>query len=109
MGWIQIFIHGNKGCGPDIMRQVAQSGIKHMPGTIAEDENVGLYWVDEKITIRNFKKAIGGKIIWKHRLRFFTSLEKLNEYYDCPANESLTPQEKALINSMEESRYRHSA
>lgn len=109
MGWIQIFIHGNAGCGPDIMRQMAQSGIKHMPGTIAEDENVGLYWVDEKTTMRDFKKAIGSKTIWKHRLHFFTSLEKLNEYYDCQAPESLTPQEAALINSMEETPYRHSA
>jgi hypothetical protein len=109
MGWIQIFIHGNTGCGPDIMRQMAHSNIIHMPGTIAEDENVGLYWVDEKTTMRAFKKGIGSKTIWKHRLRFFTSLEKLNEYYECETGESFTPQEKALINSMEDSRFRNSA
>lgn len=34
-----------------------------------------LYWVDGKVDMRTFKETIGGKLIWKHRLRFYASLE----------------------------------
>lgn len=82
-----------------------------MPGTIEGEANIGLYWVDEKTTIRAFKEAIGSKTIFKYRLRFFSSLEMLNEFYDEKPNESLSPQEVAMIRNMsqEEARYKHSA
>lgn len=111
MGWIQIYIHGNSGCGPDILRQMQHSDLTFMPGTIEGEENIGLYWVDENTTIRAFKEAIGSKTIFKHRLRFFSSLEKLNEFYDEKPGESFTAQEKDMIRAMnlEETRYKHSA
>jgi hypothetical protein len=111
MGWIQIYIHGNTGCGPDILRQMQHSNINYMPGTIEGEDNIGLYWVDEKTTIRAFKEAIGSKTIFKHRLRFFSSLEKLNEFYDAKPSESFTAQEQAMIRTMtsEETRYKHTA
>ena len=111
MGWIQIYIHGKTGCGPDILRQMEHSKINFMPGTIEGEDNIGLYWVDEKTTIRAFKEAIGSKTIFKHRLRFFSSLEKLNDFYDARPNESFTAQEEAMIRTMsqEEPRYKHSA
>ena len=111
MGWIQIFIHGKSGCGPDILRQMEHSDLTFMPGTIEGEENIGLYWVDEKTTIRAFKEAIGSKTIFKHRLRFFPSLEMLNEFYDEKPSESFTPQEEAMMRTMstEETRYKHSA
>jgi hypothetical protein len=111
MGWIQIFIHGKAGCGPEILRQMEHSDITFMPGTIEGEANIGLYWVDEKTTIRAFKEAIGSKTIFKYRLRFFSSLEMLNEFYDEKRNESLSPQEEAMIRTMsqEETRYKHSA
>lgn len=111
MGWKTIYIHGNTGCGPDIMRHMEHSDIIHMPGTIVGEDNIGLYWVDEKTDLRDFKKAIGSKTIFKHRLRFFSSLEKLNEYYEGRPDDSLTPQEKAMTQarSMNETHYKHTA
>ena len=111
MGWKTIYIHGNTGCGPDIMRHMENSNIIHMPGTIVGEDNIGLYWVDEKTNLRDFKKAIGSKVIFKHRLRFFPSLEKLNEFYDGKPDESFTPQEEAMIHNMgtDETIYKHTA
>lgn len=82
-----------------------------MPGTIEGEDNIGLYWVDEKTSIRAFKEAIGSKTIFKHRLRFFSSLEQLNDFYDMRPNDSFTAQEEAMIRTMsqEEPRYKHSA
>jgi hypothetical protein len=87
------------------------SDITFMPGTVEGEENIGLYWVDEKTTLRQFKEAVGAKTIFKYRLRFFTSLEKLNEFYDEKSSDSLTPQEEAMIQMMglDETRYKHSA
>jgi len=111
MGWKTIYIHGNTGCGPEIMRHMEHSDIVHMPGTVEGEPNIGLYWVDEKTTLRAFKEAIGSKTIFKYRLRFFSSLEKLNDFYDDKPSESLTAQEEAMIRTMssEETRYKHSA
>ncbi len=111
MGWTTIYIHGKSGCGPEILRHVEQSDIIHMPGTVEGEENIGLYWVDEKTSMRDFKKAIGSKTVFKYRLRFFSSLEKLNEFYSGRPDESFTPQEEAMIHTMsiEEMHYKHSA
>ena len=111
MAWATIYIHGKSGCGPEILRQVEHSDITFMPGTVEGEENIGLYWVDEKTTMREFKEAVGSKTIFKYRLRFFTSLEKLNEFYDEKPSEFFTPQEEAMIQTMslDETRYRHSA
>jgi hypothetical protein len=111
MGWTTIYIHGRSGCGPEILRHMEQSDIIHMPGTVEGEENIGLYWVDEKTSLRDFKKAIGSKTVFKYRLRFFSSLEKLNEFYSGRQDESFTPQEEAMIHTMsaEETLYKYSA
>jgi len=111
MGWKTIYIHGNTGCGPFIMRHMEHSDIIHMPGTIVGEDNIGLYWVDEKTSLRDFKEAIGSKTIFKYRLRFFSSLEKLNEFYNGRPDESFTPQEEAMIHtmSMEATQSKHTA
>jgi hypothetical protein len=110
MGWITIFIRGNTGCGPDIMRQMEHSNIVHLPGTIIGEDNIGLYWVDEKTNLRDFKKAIGSKTIFKHRLRFFSSLEQLNEFYGETPDDSATSEEEVIHPpGVEGIQYKHSA
>jgi len=49
-----------------------------MPGFVSSppgEAPCDLFWVDSKTDLRTFKETIGGKLIWKYRLRFFTSLE----------------------------------
>ncbi len=100
MGWITIYIHGKAGCGPEILHHVKQSEIDFMPGLVAAEENIGLYWVDENVSLRDFKVAIGSKTVFKYRLRFFASLEKLNDFIREKGSDSFTPQEEAIIHSM---------
>lgn len=100
MGWVTIYIHGKAGCGPEILRHVKQSEINFMPGLVAAEENIGLYWVDENVSIRDFKVAIGSKTVFKYRLRVFASLERLNDFLAEKSNDSFTPQEEAMIRTM---------
>ncbi len=34
-----------------------------------------LYWITSRITLKEFKIAIGSKIVWKYRLEFYESVE----------------------------------
>lgn len=110
MGWTTIYIQGKSGCATEVLRHLEQSDVHFMPGSVSGEKNVALYWVDDKTGLRDFKKAIGSKTIFKYRLRFFTSLEKVNELKSVEGN-TLTPQEESMIRDMSnwEARYRHTA
>ena len=115
MGWITIYIQGKSGCTTEVLRNLERSDVRFMPGSVSGEKNVALFWVDEKTSLRDFKLAIGSKLVFKYRLRFFTSLEKANEFQtDLVDGNALTPQEESLIREMtmwEEShpRYKHTA
>jgi hypothetical protein len=119
MGWGTLYMHGKPGFEKEVLDQLEKSSIGFMPGSMGGEQNIGLYWVDERTNIRDFKKAIGSEIVFKYRLRFFSSLESLHEYQDqdIKAYDSFTPQEQALIlemthwdeNHPHQQHYKHSA
>lgn len=80
MGWITLYIQGRSGCTSEVLKHLEQSDISFMPGSVSGEKNIALYWVDEKTGLREFKKAIGSKTIFKYRLRFFTSLEEARDF-----------------------------
>jgi hypothetical protein len=62
-----------------VLEALDRSDLPFMPGYLFDNslsENHGMLWVDETIDLREYKKAIGGKLIWKHRIRFFTDLNE---------------------------------
>jgi hypothetical protein len=61
-----------------------------------------MYWLDEREDIRGVKEAIGGKLIWKHRLRFYTTLEAFMEGRTRQSASEFSPEELDLIHSMQE-------
>lgn len=96
MGWTTIYIQGKSGCSEEVLHNLEHSGIKFMPGSAFGEKNTLLFWVDEKLSMRDFKKAIGSKTVFKYRLRFFTNLEKVHAFNE-PDLETLTPQEESLL------------
>lgn len=78
MGWVTVYIRGRSGFKPEVRHELERSDIKFLPG-FANERGVALYWISEDISLRDFKKAIGAKTIFKHRLRFFTSVEEFVE------------------------------
>ncbi len=76
MSWKTVYILGKPGFRGEIDRKVFGSELEVMPGATGEsDAEQGLYWLDHETQVREMKEAIGGKLIWKYRLRFFESLE----------------------------------
>lgn len=45
--------------------------------SLHEHKSTSLYWRTTRITLKQFKQAIGAKLIWKYRLRFYTHIDEL--------------------------------
>lgn len=79
--WVPLYIVGIECFQKSMVDALGKSDLPFMPGylfdTSLSNDHIML-WIDEKVVIREYKKAIGGKLIWKHRLRFFTDLDAFN-------------------------------
>jgi hypothetical protein len=110
MSWNTIYITGKSGFKEEVSKSLQDSD-SVMPGSTGNDQDVSLFWIDETLPLRDFKKAIGSKILFKYRLQFFNSLEELQRQQE--NNTSLTPREEAMIREMNEwqttQNYLHSA
>lgn len=99
MEWSMVYISGKPGFVEEVMKNLEGSRFPSMPGT-SENDSLTLFWIDERSSLRDFKKAIGSKTIFKYRLHFYPSLEK---YYESIRNKkeyTFTHQEKELIYKM---------
>lgn len=62
----------------EVRSKLEHSGITYLQGYVEsfrKDVTHDLFWLDSVRNLRKFKEAIGSKLIWKHRIRFYTSLE----------------------------------
>jgi hypothetical protein len=103
MGWTTLYITGKFDFREEVREKLEDSDLDLMPGytgTIPSTEEVhDLYWVDENISLRQFKEAIGGKLVWKYRLNFYPSLEAFIESQNQRQRKSttLTKEDLALL------------
>lgn len=104
MDWNNIYIVGNPGFKKDVARKLEHSELKYMPGYLSNESGAtdyDMYWVDKDLSLRDFKDAIGAKYIWRHRIRFYDSLEKFIASQNSGNNkDQLTDQDNALMNEM---------
>lgn len=111
MEWTTIYIAGKPGFKDEVLENLERSNFPFMPGS-PESDSLYLLWVDDCTSLRDLKKAIGSKTVFKYRLNFYSSLEK---YFDSIRSRkkkiTFTPQEEALIQSMANihREYRYSA
>lgn len=78
MGWVTVYIRGKSGFKSEVRNHLQSSGFAHMPG-FANEKGLALYWIHNLSDLREFKKAIGSKTIFKYRLRFYTTVEEFVE------------------------------
>lgn len=103
MSWITIYISGSSDFRQEVRRKLEHSSIPHMPGyieTYQGQDPADLYWLDGTVSLRKIKEAIGAKLIWKHRLRFYTSLESFMASRQTPPDNSFTTREREMISEM---------
>ncbi len=78
MNWTTLYIQGKSGFDADVLKNLEHSTLNFLHGTSLES-GICLYWVDEKVDLRDIKLAIGSKIVFKYRLRFYTTIEEMIE------------------------------
>ena len=74
-----IYIKGIKKYNTSIYKGLKKSnlidGIDYINGLGGIE--YALYWINDNITLRDFKLAIGAKYIWKHRMRFHNNINEI--------------------------------
>jgi hypothetical protein len=115
MTWVTIYITGKGDFREDVGKKLEDSDLNLMPGYTGgsagdTDLNTEMYWIDDKVEVREIKEAIGSKLIWKHRLRFYNSLESFIESQNTKKNTSeFTAEERALLEEIHASVYREAS
>lgn len=79
MTWKTIYLKGKGDFKEEVLKKLENSKLAFMPGYMEGSGNTNLYWVDEAHSLKDLKKAISGKLVWKYRLRFYESLEAFIE------------------------------
>jgi hypothetical protein len=113
MNWNTLYIKGKPGFEREVDERLTHAAISVMPGSFLEGENTALFWVDENTSLREIKKAIGSKVVFKYRLQFYKSLEEVNAV-EKAIEQNFTVAEEDLIKKMtmwrsDKVRYRNSA
>ena len=85
MNWTTIYITGRPDFQADVRRKVENSDLDFMPGYVDNSSSAvthDLYWLNDQTEIRELKEAVGSKLVWKYRLRFYNSLEAFLQAQD---------------------------
>jgi hypothetical protein len=69
-----------------------KEGIDYIQGLNGED--FALVWIDDQLNLKEFKKAIGSKFVWKHRMRFF---ENIDDMKPKKSDNELTDSDRSLM------------
>jgi len=101
-----VYIKGIKKYNTSIYKGLRNSnlveGVDYISGLGGID--FALYWIiNDNVSLKDFKLAIGVKFIWKHRIRFYLTYDEM-----LPDNntEELTKDEIELMNRVKDSIYR---
>jgi hypothetical protein len=88
--------HYRKGLRKILDKCRLDEGYDFMEG-LGGSNDFALVWIREDMKLKEFKLAIGAKFIWKHRLRFYSSIEEMNP--KLPESYAITENDLKLINS----------
>ena len=104
MSWTTIYIVGKSDFKEEVRKRLEHSNQRYMPGFIdggSTDIPADLYWLDGRTGLRDFKEAIGGKLIWKHRLHFYSTLEEYLMSQKAMTENQLSEREREMIAQMQ--------
>lgn len=103
MNWITLYITGKGQFSDDVHKKLDGSKIEFMPGYVGSSSLNGehdMVWILENTPIREVKEAIGSKLIWKYRLRFYLNLEDFLEEAAPASGIKWTDEDQLLLDSM---------
>ncbi len=97
MSWSTIYIHGKTGFKEALDAKLQGTWMRG-----AQDTGHGLvmYWLQEDVSLRDFKLAISSKIIFKYRLHFFSTVDEYLQQQNKNQNTGLSAQENRMVRKM---------
>lgn len=78
-----------------LMKSDLEAGKDYIIGLHGTD--FGLVWISEELELKELKKAIGSKFVWKHRMRFYESYDSMKPVKE---GDDLSDQEVKLLNDI---------
>ena len=107
MNWTTLYITGEGDFRDDVFRKLEGGDVDFMPGYLEPSAGRGffdLYWINESTDLRELKRVIGSKLVWKYRLRFYTDLEEFTNATEKNSRKmGFTKDEQSLMDSMRKS------
>ncbi len=97
MSWTTIYIHGKKGFKKALEEKIKSKWLHGYPETELE---LMMYWQREDSTLRDFKLAIGSKLVFKYRLHFFVSVDEFLQLESKKTDTNFSKQENQLVRKM---------
>lgn len=97
MGWVTVYITGKSDFRDDVLKKLQGSDLQYMPGYTGgtgDYDAHDLYWLDDRTDIRKMKEAIGSKLVFRHRLNFYPSLEAFIESQHAKRKQASPEQEQ---------------
>ena len=85
MNWTTIYITGRPDFQAEVRKKLEHSNLDFMPGYVDNTTatvTYDLYWLNEQTELRAMKEAVGSKLVWKYRLKFYTGLEAFLQPHD---------------------------
>ncbi len=76
--WQPLYVAGIGNFSHDVQRALEDSQVPFMTGYLYDTslkDNHCMFWIDGSRSTQDYKRAIGPKLIWRHRLRFFSDLD----------------------------------
>jgi hypothetical protein len=106
MNWTTIYITGRPDFQTEVRKKIEHSDLNFMPGYVDNTTAAvthDLYWVNDQTELREIKEAVGSKLVWKYRLKFYASLEDFLQSQDNSAKAAeLTQDDLDLMAHMRE-------
>ncbi len=104
MSWITIYISGKTDFREEVRKKLEHSDQRYLQGYIESpraDMTHDLFWMDNRTNLRAFKDTIGAKVIWKHRIRFYTTLEDFMAAQEPLSENNFSVREQQMIEKMQ--------
>ena len=97
MSWTTLYVKGKDGFKKEVLAKLGDSWLH---GTSEAWHDLLMFWLKDNSKLRDFKMAIGSKIIFKYRLQFFTDLDEHLQLDVSPGKKELSRRENEMVREM---------
>jgi hypothetical protein len=74
MAWKTLYVTGRPGFDRELLSSLEKTDSHYLTGSF-NDDNTYLFWVTESFEVQKLKYAIGSKVLFRYRLRFFFGVD----------------------------------